>query len=479
MAVHDADESAGRAEPPLDPASGSVGASRTARLRTLMPSVAVRVPRRWWLPFTTYLACQLIFLFWWAAHYPGLMSYDSVVYVIHVTTGPWVSNHSVLYDSLVWLSLHTTGGLAALTFGQTVAMSAALGYTVAAFRRLGVPGRWTAVAAVIVAALPPIGTFIIVVWKDVPFVICSYLMVPTVAHLVSLRGMPQWRRDRRVRWLIVALGLEMLGIMLFRLNGFLIVAVAALALVCLLPGIRLRLAAAAAAAGCLAFVLNFYVYPAAGIQRPASSLAYGIQYADIAVAYAAQPSSFTAADKQLMAQVAPLTAWKASATCYDSDHTNRIPGFSARSAKVSGQLMSLWLRILGRTPNLILSARICRGSIAWSIFSGPPQLSANLATYALSIPPDLFRLASRPAVAANPYRAAMVSPAAFGHAEQLCVVLAQGERNVPAAVAPVARGVLVLRLLSRRVRLCPGPPELGTAVTGGERGGPAARGPRR
>src|SRR5260370_19702152 len=235
MAVHDGAETAGRAEPSHDLVPVSAGASRAARLRRLVVDMAQRPPRRWRLPLATYLACQVIFLFWWMAFYPGLMSYDSVVYVLHVTTGPWVSDHSVLYDSLVWLSLHATGGLAALTLAQTVAISAALGYTVAAFRRLGVPGTWTAVAAATVAALPSTCTFIIFIWKDVPFVICSYLIVPTVAHLVSLRGLPRWRRDRRVVWLIGALGLGMLGMMLFRLNGVLMGVVAALALVCLLP----------------------------------------------------------------------------------------------------------------------------------------------------------------------------------------------------------------------------------------------------
>ncbi len=38
--------------------------------------------------------------------YPAIVSYDSVFYaLLHVTTGPWVDNHSVLYDSMVWLSL--------------------------------------------------------------------------------------------------------------------------------------------------------------------------------------------------------------------------------------------------------------------------------------------------------------------------------------------------------------------------------------
>lgn len=397
---------------PAQPARAA-GGDRVQRLlrpadRLLQPVSRLlgRVPRRWRLPLATSLVCEAILLFWWAAFYPALMSYDSAAYVIQVTAGPWVNNYSVLYDAFVWLTLHLTGGLAALALVQTVAMSAALGYTVIAFRRIGVPGRLTAVAAVIAMALPPTGTFVIFIWKDVGFVICLYLVVPTVAHLVSLRESPDWRRDRRINRLIAALGLELLGVMLFRLNGFLIVAIAAVLLLIVLPGIRLRLTAAVAAAACVTYALTFFVYPAVGIQKTAAWEAYSIQYADIAVAYADRPYSFTAADLRLMAQAAPLTKWKNSADCYDSDTTTGMLNASAHSEPVSGQLIGLWLRVLKRSPDLILDARLCRGSIAWSIFGGV-GLDAQTVGDPVIIDPGLWGLAYRPGVAENPYRNAM------------------------------------------------------------------------
>lgn len=368
-------------------------------------SVLARVPLTWRAPIATYLGCQAILLLWWAAFYPGLMSYDTVIYVLHVTTGPWINNLSVLYDSMVWLSLHTTGSLAPLTLLQTIAMSAAFAYTVFAFRRLGVPGRWTAIAAITVAALPPTGAFIIFIWKDVPFTICAFLIVPTVAHLVSLRSLPGRLHHRRTNQLIAALGLEFLGLMLFRANGFIIVVLASAALVCLLPGLRARLAAVSVGALGVSFFLNYVVYPAAGIENASISLTLGPAYSDIAVAYAERPASFTPADKSLMTQVAPLAAWAQTANCYDSDWTTNIHGFNKRSPRVSGQLFSLWLRVLERSPDLILGARICRGSIAWSIFPGPGRLAGATLEPDDKVPANLFRLADR--VRGNPYRSAL------------------------------------------------------------------------
>lgn len=412
MPVHDVTPSVEpEAAPAQDPGSAprarAAGGNGIQRLIQPAGRLLGRVPVRWRLPLATFLACQAIFLFWWAAFFPALMSYDSAAYVLQVTVGPWANNYSVLYDVFVWLSLHVTGGLAALALAQTVAMSASFGYTVVAFERIGIPGRWTAAAAVIAAALPPTGTFFIFIWKDVPFVICLYLVVPTVAHLVSLREHPDWRHDRRVGRLIAALSLELLGVMLFRLNGFLIVGVAAVVLLIVLPGIRLRLTAAIVAAACVTFLLTFFVYPAVGIEKTPAWEAYSIQYADIAVAYAQRPASFTTADLQTMAQAAPLATWKATANCYDSDWTTRILDSSARSQPLSGQLNALWVRVLKRSPDLVIGARICRGSIAWSVFAGPPSVAANTTTDPTSIDPGLWGLAYRPAMRDNPYRNAM------------------------------------------------------------------------
>ncbi len=370
------------------------------------------VPRPWRLPLATYLACQVLYLFWWAAFYPGLMNADSINFILHVTTGPWINNHSVLYDSLVWLSLHATGDLGALTLAQTAAMSAALAYTVFAFRQLGVPGRWTATAAVILAALPPQGTFMVFVWKDVPFSICGYLTVPTLAHLLSLRGPQGWRRTSRESWLIAALGLELFGMCLFRQDGFLMVALAVAGLVLLIAGIRIRLAVLGVAAICATLTLNLFIFPAIGIQRPSSSLILGTAYSDIAVAYAEAPQTFTSADLKLMARVVPLAEWKTE-NCYSSNTTTFLPGFVPNATKLSRPLFQLWLRVLKRSPQLIIGARICRGSIAWLVFPG--SAAARTFDYATPIWPNLWGWGHVWRVRHNPYRAEMTARPLFGN----------------------------------------------------------------
>jgi hypothetical protein len=364
----------------------------------------IRIPRAWRLPLLTFLACQVVLSFWWAAYYPGPLTYDSVTYVIHVTTGPWVNNHSVTYDALVWLSLHLTGGVAALSLAQAAAMSAALGWSVAAFRRLGVPGRWTAAAALAVAALPPLASFTIRIWKDVPFALCSYLVLPTLACLLPVARTPGAGAGSRRSRLLAALGLELLGVCLFRLNGFLVAGIATVVLALLLPGMRARVATLGLAAVAVTSALNAYLFPALGIRKTPSYLAMDPIYSDIAVAYRQDPGIFTPADLRLMAQVVPLGQWRSTADCYSSDRTALSPHFTARAAGLSGPLLALAGRLAWRAPQVMLGATICRGAIAWSVFPGPPALDGATKKY---WPPSPVRFYGAYRVRGNPYARAL------------------------------------------------------------------------
>src|SRR5260370_7649461 len=121
------------AAPAGQPGSARPAGRRGIRgVRRRAGALLAKVPPPWRLPLATYLACQVIFLFWWAAFYPGLMNADSINFVLHVTTGPWINNASVLYDALVLASLPPTGNPAPPTPPPTPPMSAALAYSASA-----------------------------------------------------------------------------------------------------------------------------------------------------------------------------------------------------------------------------------------------------------------------------------------------------------------------------------------------------------
>ncbi|MGW6480612.1 hypothetical protein ACWGDS_22420 [Streptomyces sp. NPDC055059] len=380
------------------------------RSRLRSSSAAVKAQELWShvppalrLPLAVFLSCQACYLLWWMAFHPGLIDYDALAYTWQVTTDHWISNHSVLYNSLLWLSLNTTGGFAALTLLQTIAMSAVLGYTCASLRTLGVRGRWSAPAALACAAAPPLGVFTVYVGKDVPFTICAVLAFAVTVRLVGRRLRGSWNgRLRRSELLLLCVAF--LGISLFRNNGFPVAVIAGLSLLLVLPGARRLIAVLVTVTTAVTLTLMLVVYSAVGVQKPPRTLVYNLHYADLAVTYAQAPGLFTQDDLRLMSRAAPLSDWRTTgATCFASD-----PLYRKLNRHVTDQLteplVQLWWRTLRKAPQKVMGARICRGHIAWAVFPGPQDQGGRTYNSLNWVNPTFYKW--YPEMRTSPYRQA-------------------------------------------------------------------------
>ncbi|MHA6758070.1 hypothetical protein [Streptacidiphilus sp. PAMC 29251] len=353
-----------------------------------MPPAARAVGRRWGrltpsrrLALTVLVLCQGLFLVHWAAFWPALYSPDSFTYVWQVSTGNWVSDHSIAYDSLVWLSLQGTGNLWLLTLLQTFFASLLMADTAVSLHRVGVRARWTAAASALVVILPSTGTFFVFVWKDVPYVLGAVLMFSGCVRLAELARDGRLRKaaDRTVSrpavWRITA---GFACILVFRNNDYPAVVVVVVGILLLVPGVRLKILAAGVATTTVALLLTLVVYPAVGVKLPHEDAVIALNVADIAVSYKESPHSFTPADLKVMAAVAPLSDWSGqAANCWDADWTMAPPMNRPAVAADGSQLLALWSRVLLRTPQDIAKSRLCHAQIAWGITQGPRALQGQ------------------------------------------------------------------------------------------------------
>lgn len=332
----------------------------------------MRVP---WVAVATFAAIQTVLACWWAAFHPGLFSRDSVQYLSHTMAGPWVSDHSVLYDALLWLSFTTTGDLGAVTFAQTTAMACALTYLAQSLKALGAPRRTTTVVALALPFLPTTGTFTVTFWKDVPFTACAIAVAAACAGLAARRTLTPAR--------LTGLGTLLVLLSLFRPNGFLIVAVTVAVLLVVIKTQRVRLAFVGAVAAALPLLLNNLIFPQFGIMPPTKTYVFHTAFADLAVAYRERPELFTEQDRALLASVAPLTRWTEGGTCSTVNPLIWRRDFVwAQADAHTGELLGLWSRLLVAEPALVLDTRLCRGAIAWRVAA-----EAGTSTYRLSLSP--------------------------------------------------------------------------------------------
>lgn len=332
-----------------------------------------------WVAAGTFLVIQAVLAAWWAAFYPGLFSRDSVLYLSHTTVGPWVSDHSVLYDAILWVSYRTTGDLGVVTLAQTTAMAGALTYLAGALKALGAPRWWTTATAVLLPFLPPVGAFAVTLWKDVPFSICAVAIAGVCAGLAARRRFTGLR--------LTFLGALLLALGLFRANGFLVVLIAVAVLLVVIKVMRVRLAVVGLVTAAVPVLLNSLVFPMYGIQAPSRTYVYHTAFGDIAVLYHDHPELFTDKDRLLMSAVAPLTRWRDGGTCYSINPLIWRAGFSWPQADAhAGELLGLWERLLFARPGLVIDARLCRGAIAWRPYEDETVLDGG--TYHFSLAPD-------------------------------------------------------------------------------------------
>ncbi|MBF8188538.1 hypothetical protein ITP53_22985 [Nonomuraea sp. K274] len=314
--------------------------------------------RRPWDALVTFLSVQTVLGCWWAAFYPGLFSRDSVLYLSHTVAGPWVSDHSVLYDALLWLSFTGTGDLGAVSFAQTTAMAAALTYLAWSIRALGAPRLPTTAVVVLMPLAPPVGAFSVTLWKDVPFTICAIAIAGVCARMAARRAVTVPA--------LAGLGALLTVLGLFRANGFLVVAITVAALLVIVTTMRVRLLLVGAFAAALPLVLTNLVLPPFGITPPSSTYVYHTAFGDIAVAFRDRPELFGERDRALMTSVAPLSRWREGGTCYTVNPLIWRGDFSWRQADAhAAELLGLWRRLLVSEPSTIVGTRLCRGAIAW------------------------------------------------------------------------------------------------------------------
>lgn len=373
-----------------------------------------RIPVEWRGPLAIFVWVQAVLLLWWAGQFPGMLSYDSTVYVQHVTTGPWTSDHSVLYDFFVLVSIKLCDGVWLLTLAQTTAWAATLTYFVRSVQMWGVRLRWAAIPAVILPLVPSFGAFTSMVWKDVGYALTEVLIAATLLRLLRAWRVPASRRrgflhlrkadpsavldepgaaqPKPVPWpQLAAVAAEFTGLVMFRNDGFLQVAAMVVVLFIVLRGLRVKVFAAGLVAAFWLVIANVAIYPAADIKPPQSSLAYGVFYSDIAVVYNWAPSSFTPSDLKIMRKVAPLSSWRAGGRdCFNGDLLRGSHHYSKRAAdQYRHALAKIWLKTAARTPVAMFKAHLCKAAIGWNPFPTPWPRDGTIAIGA-SVPDNLF-----------------------------------------------------------------------------------------
>ena len=321
------------------------------------------------------------------AHWPGLMTYDSVDQWQQVVTGSY-SDHHPLVDTLARsVLIRAFGTPAAVALAQILLISTAVGWCVGEIARWNGP-RALLAAAVVLSALSPWNLwFGITLWKDVPYTGCFLLAEAAVLRLLADGG------RRRGIWTELVLVPSITGLMLFRYNGLATVLGAGLCAVVLLRGTGSRRLSVRLA--CLAVLLYGVVRVSVEwTVRPVHDRWFGLPLlAVFQVAAGAASGELPDSEEQRRSLDAllPLSRWGSRYSCITVNPLVAPPAFdTALLGEKPGPVYRAWVHLGLRHPGTLLRHQACASQILWKLDRTP------LYVHDWAIPPNPFGLVQRP-----------------------------------------------------------------------------------
>lgn len=357
---------------------------------------------------TLALVIWMPLLVWWLALLPGGMSADSLNQWGQIKSGHWTSHHPVPDTAFVWLTSFGGWTPATTSLVQTAIVALALAFFVqVVITHLG-GARSVKVAAVVLALLPLVGAFAVIVWKDVP----ETAALLALSALLLTAAQPD-RPMPRNWW--IALAATSLAAGLLRWNAGLTALVVGVVAAIALRGRTRWLAGAVVAVAGLAgtgvLLLIPHIAPVVGVQK-IDSMAE--QLGDLAVLAHDHPEDFSPADRAVLERVAPFPRWRYGGHSCDSVDpiTYRVMRGDRHLAALdanAGQLSHLWRALAAKHPGAIVKARLCRSMLAWDpvdpsghgILTVWPKVNPNHFGLHQQGPAPLRRLAKRVATASE------------------------------------------------------------------------------
>lgn len=337
-----------------------------------------------------YAAPPLVaWLLWWAALYPGLVSFDPLYEWEGIQLGTLYDWHPFVHALLVRALARPGDPFGALTLLHVLATALLVGLALSRARRLGAPRALAVAAALAFAALPTYASQVIAAWKDTTFGIAVLAAV-----VVLLDGLAAGRLGLGRALL---LGAAAAGVALLRHPGIGVALVVLAGAAALFPSERGQAALAAALCALLLAGARgplrraLHVAPAPGL------LVYHSVIHDLA-AHVAAGTPLSASGAALLASMLPLDAWRARYDCHTSGRLLFDPAFRREVVDArAGEVLALWLRLAAERPATLARHRACVTEFIWApgalVFIGPFDAAGH------TVDANRFGIANRPLIA--------------------------------------------------------------------------------
>ena len=332
------------------------------------------------------LPCIIVWTIYLLSFWPGLMSADSIFQWSQILNGRFYNSFPAFHTLTYWLITRIWLSPAALALAQILAMAFFFALTMKEMAAWGVP-LWARIAMTAVFALSLVNsTMVLAIWKDIAYTIAFLALWVVILKIVRTHGL--WLKNT---WHMVAFGAALVTVTLYRLNGpFLALLVAASVWLMVSGGIRKAVLYAAAGALVVIALISGPLFWAIKVVPSPPWFTFQVVSHQLG-AFVAADTPLTAEERNLLSSIQPLDTWRAKYNCYTLNPLVYNPEFNTQYFDGHWkEILSVWLQLAGRNPQLLLRHQLCVTSMIWRVTAQP---DSYITTIAFDMYPNSYGLA--------------------------------------------------------------------------------------
>lgn len=308
------------------------------------------------------IPCMIVWLLCLLAFFPGAMTPDSLSHWRQIHTLEFSNWHPVLYT---WFMLGLTEiwySPAVVVIGQSIIIALIFGYGMYSLNRYGLHKRITWTITIIFALSPINSGFVLMLWKDVLYSACLFLLTIVLFRIVLSKG--EWLK----RWPhLLLLASAMLGVLFIRNNGLPIIILLG---ICLLISYRFyfkRIVFLLASVFAFFFLVTGPLYDFLDVVPANANEAMAIPTQQIAHVIASD-GELTPEQQAYFNRILPIEQWKSLYYPYKTDSLKFAADFNTEViTSDNGTFLKTWVAVVYQNPILAIEAFAKQTSLVWQI----------------------------------------------------------------------------------------------------------------
>lgn len=333
------------------------------------------------------LPCIAVWLVYWLAFFPALMSPDSLDQWGQRLNHNFSDHHPAFHTFIIWLITFLWLSPASAALGQLLVMSSLIGWGLSKFQRLGVPSVVLWIVCGLFAVSPVMGMMTISLWKDIFYAISVLWLTLLLVEVIVSDGKwftVSWRN-------VILMGIVLFFIAIFRHNGPPVVFGILIILGFVYRPFWRRILLIFILCVAIYGVIRWPLYDILGVKRM-NNISKHSPLLHQTAALIAAGTPLTAEEENVLDKILPIEQWRSRYHCscvnkiiYDSPIS--LQGLDENLSS----FRSLWFSLILKNPSKFLNHQLCASELVWNVL---PRHYLYTVEYGIMVPNE-FGLSTR------------------------------------------------------------------------------------